>query len=150
MINMYDCSRTAKEKADSAKNFPINKTPMTDVRNAVQLLSDTCFKASEEAKWWHDIDTGERLDRNKGEMMTLIHSEISEAYEGVRKNAMDDHLPHRKAEEVEMADALIRIFDYCGGHDLDVAGALVEKMAYNKQRQDHKVENRRKDGGKKT
>lgn len=82
-------------------------------------------------------------------MIALIHSEISEALEGVRKNCPDDKLPHRKMEEVELADALIRIFDYAGAHNLDLGGALVEKMAYNRSRADHKPENRRKEGGKK-
>ena len=100
-------------------------------------------------KWWHDIETGERLNRNKGEQIALIHSELSECLEGVRKNLMDDHIPSRKMEEVEMADALIRILDYCAGHGLDIEGAYQEKMEYNANREDHKVENRRKEGGKK-
>lgn len=101
------------------------------------------------AKWWVDINTGERLERNKGEQIALIHSELSEALEGVRKGLMDDKLPHRTMEEVEMADTVIRIFDYCAGHGLDIDGAYREKMAYNAVRADHKIENRLADGGKK-
>lgn len=100
-------------------------------------------------KWWLDIHTGERLKRNKGEQLMLIVSEVSEAMEGARKDLMDDHLPHRKMEEVEMADAIIRILDYCAGHGLDLEGAYQEKMAYNAVRADHKPENRAKEGGKK-
>jgi NTP pyrophosphatase (non-canonical NTP hydrolase) len=101
------------------------------------------------ARWWHDIETGKRINRNKGELLCLIHSEISECLEGVRKDAMDDKLPHRRAEEVELADALIRILDYAGGFGLDLAGAFEEKMAYNKKRADHSHEHRRQAGGKK-
>lgn len=101
------------------------------------------------AKWWHDIETGERLTRNKGEMQMLIVSEIAEAMEGTRKGLMDDHLPHRTMEEVEMADALIRILDYCAGHGLDIEGAYQEKMEYNARRADHKPEYRKMTGGKK-
>lgn len=100
-------------------------------------------------KWWHDLNTGERLERNKGELLALIHSEISEVLEGVRKSKMDDHLPHRKAEEVELADALIRIFDYAAGFGLDIEGAYQEKSAYNKVRADHSHEQRRLANGKK-
>ena len=88
-------------------------------------------------KWWHDPETGEPLFRNRGEMLCLIHSEISEAMEGERKDLMDDHLPHRKMAEVELADAVIRIMDYCAGHGYDLEGAFQEKMAYNAKRADH-------------
>ncbi len=48
-----------------------------------------------------------------------------------------------------MADALIRIFDLAGALNLDLEGAYVEKMAYNAQRADHKIESRKAAGGKK-
>lgn len=102
-----------------------------------------------EAGWWHDINTGEPLQRNDGELICLMHSELSEAMEGVRKGKYDDHLPHRLAVEVEMADCMIRIMDYCGGRGLDLGGALAEKLEYNKNRADHKPDNRRKSDGKK-
>lgn len=100
-------------------------------------------------QWWHDIQTGQRIERNKGELLALIHSEISECLEGVRKNLMDDKLPHRKMEEVELVDAIIRIFDYAGAFGLDLEGAYQEKMAFNASRADHKAENRRAENGKK-
>lgn len=100
-------------------------------------------------KWWIDISTGEPIERNKGEQIALIHSELSECLEGIRKGLPDDHLPHRSMEEVEMADALIRILDYCAGHGLDIAGAFTEKIEYNQRRADHKIENRLAAGGKK-
>lgn len=87
--------------------------------------------------------------RNKGELLCLIHSEISEAMEGERKNLMDDKLPHRRMAEVELADALIRIFDYAAAYRYDLEGAYQEKRAYNAQRADHKKEARQADNGKK-
>ena len=68
--------------------------------------------------------------------------------EGDRKDLMDDKLPHRKMLEVELADALIRIHDLAGFLGLDLAGAVVEKLAFNQQRADHKLDNRRAEGGK--
>lgn len=99
-------------------------------------------------KWWQDIDTGLPIKRNKGELLALIHSEVSEALEGERKNLMDDKLPHRKMAEVELADAVIRIFDYAAGFGYDLQGAYEEKMAFNATREDHKHEARRVAGGK--
>ena len=118
------------------------------LKEAVNLCVSTCHNAAVKGGWWHDVKTGEPLERNPGELIALIHSELSETLEGVRKNKQDDHLPHRKSEEVELADTLIRIFDYAGGRGLDLGGALVEKLQYNAQRADHKPENRAKNGGK--
>ena len=102
------------------------------------------------AGWWNDLKTGESLKgkRNVPEMLCLVHSEISEAMEGHRKGLMDDKLPHRPMIEVELADALIRILDLAGGLDLDLGGAVAEKLEYNRTRSDHKRENRLKGGGK--
>lgn len=99
-------------------------------------------------KWWHDKH-GNRLERNKGELLCLIHSEISEAMEGERKSLPDDKLPHRAMAEVELADALIRIFDYAAAFGYDLEGAFREKMAYNATREDHKHEAREQANGKK-
>jgi NTP pyrophosphatase (non-canonical NTP hydrolase) len=79
----------------------------------------------------------------------LIVSEVAEAMEADRKGLMDDKLPHRSGLEVELADAVIRIFDLAGAKGLDIGNAIMEKILYNMSREDHKVENRMKAGGKK-
>ena len=99
--------------------------------------------------WWINLETGKRIERNKGELLMLIVSEVAEAMEGARKGLMDDHIPHRSMEEVEIADAIIRLFDYAGGFGLDLQGAFEEKMLYNKTRKDHSIEHRQGKGGKK-
>lgn len=64
--------------------------------------------------WWETPD-GNRIKRDPLELLMLVVTEIAEATEGERKDLMDDHLPHRKMAEVEMADAVIRILDFMGG-----------------------------------
>lgn len=108
-----------------------------------------CHGLAVRSGWWSDPATGQFKDRNDGEMIALMHSELSEALEGLRKDSMDDHLPHRKQVEMELADTLIRIFDFAGARKLDLAGAVIEKLAYNQRRADHKLENRAQEGGKK-
>ncbi len=119
-----------------------------EIEEACEGLTTICHGVAFASGWWLDPKTGESKDRNMGEMLCLVHSEISEAMEGDRKNKMDDHLPHRKSLEVELADAVIRIFDIAGGLNLDLGGAVAEKLAYNCNRADHKLENRAKQDGK--
>lgn len=115
----------------------------------INLLSEVAYDNSFKAGWHTNIETGELKERNKAEMICLMHSELSEAMEGERKDLMDTHLPHRKMVGVELADLLIRVGDYAGRWGYNLGEAVVEKMYYNKTRADHSIENRLKDNGKK-
>lgn len=136
------------------------------VQYAGYTLQQACHNASYSAGWWHHEPTGLDLravvrDPSVGgslmrllagllvtQKLCLSHSELSEAMEGHRKGLKDDKLPHRSMLEVELADAVIRICDLAGALDLDLGGAIAEKMAYNAQRADHKPEARAAAGGK--
>jgi NTP pyrophosphatase (non-canonical NTP hydrolase) len=123
--------------------------PVMDLQSGITALVEVCYGQAKLGGWWSDLETGEPKDRNDGEMFMLMVSEIGEALQGHRKNKMDDHLPHRRSVEVELADLMIRCAEYAGGRELDLAGAIVEKLAYNVQRADHKIESRLLDNGKK-
>ncbi|ESY35399.1 hypothetical protein NKK48_01675 [Mesorhizobium sp. C386A] len=85
-------------------------------------------------KWWHDLETGAPLDRDKDELLMLVVSEIAEAMEAERKNLMDDKLPHRPGAEVELVDAVIRLADFSGAYKYDIKPGvyLVDETPANK------------------
>jgi len=121
------------------------------LRIAATKLTEQCHGASSAAGWWNHPQTGEPAQNNPmcfAQKLMLTVSELAEAMEGDRKSLMDDKLPHRPMREVELADAVIRIFDLAGAYNLDIAGAIVEKMAFNQVRPDHKIAARIADGGK--
>lgn len=72
--------------------------------------------------------------RNKGEMIALMHSELSEMLEGIRKPGPDSHCPLFTSEEIELADLLIRAFDYAEAHKLRLVSAIEAKMTFNESR----------------
>jgi len=144
----------------------INKQPLTqvvgrmfvaDIKTAGSDLQFACHNLANASGWWTDLATGESTTSKPGETpkinvpekLCLIHSEVSEGMEGFRKNLMDDKLPHRSMLEVELADTVIRCFDLAGGLGLDLGGAIAEKLQFNASREDHKIENRLKENGKK-
>jgi hypothetical protein len=123
------------------------ETMETQARDGLQILMDIVRKDYD--NWWRNPATGRPVIRNVGEMIALMHSELSEALEGHRKGLMDDHLPNRKMLDVEIADAIIRELDFASHLCPDLPDILIEKIRYNRQRLDHKPENRIKQGGKK-
>jgi NTP pyrophosphatase (non-canonical NTP hydrolase) len=48
---------------------------------------------------------------------------------------MSDHIPDFTGREEELADVLIRIFDYAEQQQLNLKGALLAKMAFNETRE---------------
>jgi NTP pyrophosphatase (non-canonical NTP hydrolase) len=79
--------------------------------------------------WDGEIHDGVR--RNTGEMIALMHSELSEALEGDRKPHSDKHCPEFDNLAVEMADCVIRIMEFCHARDIPVAPALLAKARAN-------------------
>lgn len=121
------------------------------VRKGIGIATTLCHDLSRHSGWWTEKDGTEIHAQSPmvfASKLALIHSELSEALEGARKSFQDDHLPYRQSAEVELADAVIRIFDLAGALGFDIGAAMLEKLAYNQQREDHKASVRFATGGK--
>lgn len=146
---------------------PAGEAVKAPAEHAVDLLVDLCHGAAVAANWWvgpspnaltssgpmEDYLEHVRLGTRFGkallaEKKALIHSEVSESLEGLRKNKMDEHCREFTSDEVELADTIIRICDYAGARRMRLGAALVAKMAYNEVREDHKPAARAAAGGK--
>jgi len=136
---------STKKVASSAAMTTIELAAISGILSAMELV----HKTANDAGWYRNPKTGRPVERNFGEVVALMHTELSEALEGDRRDLMDDKLPHRPAPEVEFADCVIRIFDTCAARGYDLAGAIIEKNRFNRARADHKLNNRKKRGGKK-
>lgn len=137
----------AAVRVGSISGEPMNereRAVMIGLNSAMALAHDTATNSG----WYRNPKTGRRVKRNFGEVVALMHSELSEALEADRKGLMDKHLPHRPGVEVEFADCIIRILDTAAALGLDVAGALIEKNRVNMHRADHKLMNRNAENGK--
>ena len=119
------------------------------IQVGVANLVSACHGMALAGGWWNNPRTGESLlgkdengkdKRNVPELLCLIHSEISEAMEGHRKNKDDEHLPQYKSIDVELADAIIRICDLAGSRGVNLGEIIVAKMEYNAQRADHSLQ----------
>lgn len=136
------------------------------VRRASEILSTASFRNSDAHGWydglWQNSEETLKeslLERNFGEVIALITSELSEALESYRNNepllwykhnfdpdfvhGPDVYSTYSKEPEyrgslgkpegiaAEFADAIIRIMDYAGAYYIPVGQALVNKHAYN-------------------
>ncbi len=84
-----------------------------------QLIQEAHNTAKEKGFW--DVET------NVSVKLMLIVTELAEACEADRKG-------NKEHFTEEIADTFIRLFDLCGGLDLDIETAITKKMAKNKTR----------------
>lgn len=93
-----------------------------------RAIQEKVYAVAQSKGWWDK-------PRNDGELIALMHSELSEGLEALRKDLISDHLPEFKGIEEELADVVIRIMDYSEARGLRVAEAIVAKIRFNETRE---------------
>ena len=100
-----------------------------DFKNSFKWVQNKIHETAKDKGWWDE-------DRNNGELIALMHSELSEALEALRLgNQSDDKIPEFSGLEAELADVIIRIMDMAAARNLNIAGAILAKANFNTQRE---------------
>lgn len=68
---------------------------------------------------------------NLAEKISLIHTEVSEAFEAYRHQNVDG----KDGFKEELGDAVQRIIHLCGIFDIDIEKQILEKLDYNEDRE---------------
>jgi NTP pyrophosphatase (non-canonical NTP hydrolase) len=114
--------------------------------NLLNTLRDEIHQNAVEHGWWEK-------GRSFGDIISLCHSELSEALEEYRNGkvktwyncdgcskdecyrfSQDCKKAKPEGIPIELADCIIRILDYCGHEGIDIEEAIRIKHEYNKTR----------------
>ncbi len=86
-----------------------------------------CYEGAKAKGFWESSNAGEKI--------ALMHSELSELLEALRHDdPPDQHCPEFFSSEIELADLIIRAFDFAGRWEMRLGEAIIAKMKYNESR----------------
>lgn len=98
------------------------------VQDTFSRLTEMNYRISMEHGWYEE-------PRTFGDILALMHSELSEALEAYRNaDLISEKIRSFSPIEEELADLLIRVFDYAGHRNLRLGRAIIAKMLYNNER----------------
>ena len=100
----------------------MQNTDLKEKINEMSLgeLSKFCHSIAKEKGFWDK-------ERNMGEALMLIVTELAEAMEAYR-------IQDKENFREELADTFIRLLDLCGGYDIDITSEIAKKSEKNKNR----------------
>ena len=114
------------------------KTP-----HVLDQMATNVYSANKAQGFWEDTEAAIKsadtassptIKAYTAQKLMLIVSEVSEALEADRKDLLDSHLPEYPGLQVELADAIIRILDMCGGYNIPIGEIVEAKLEYNASR----------------
>jgi NTP pyrophosphatase (non-canonical NTP hydrolase) len=124
------------ELGKAANSKKINHFP--ESCKGFNIASQLIFTANKAKGFWDK-------PRNVGEMLMLVTSELGEAMEahrkgrfanwsGVKQEGFGFEQSIKDTFEDEIADAIIRLLDMCGGLSIDIERHINAKLQYNQSR----------------
>lgn len=144
MLIVSELSEASEGAQEGLRDDKLPHLRMFDVELADAAIRLMDVLGADGAKSFADAD-GLWVDyirfKDADVVLMLIVNHISAAMERYRKGQRDEYVQR-------LAGALHMIFDLAEAYHIDLFDIIEQRRAYNRQRADHKPENRRAAGGK--